>query len=119
MAGRIAKVSPEHIVMGASLLGDAVYDYYEGVRTAEDPIRSAAGVIGSTAAYGGGAALANRWLNSSNPLAKKIKGRMGGWSALVPLAAGYAASFPGGWAADRVDEFVRPPLAENIQHQLY
>lgn len=92
-------IAPERVAAYITALGDAGFDYSEGVRGGEDPIRALAGVTGSTlgqiAAFEG----ASKLLSRSKPgLAR----------AAIPVVAGFAGAIPGGYLADRLDEFIRP-----------
>lgn len=93
---RLAKVpflNPGVVMPAATIATDAVFDYGEGLRSGEDPLRAAAGVAGSAGGYAAAYALAHR--------------RMPRMAGLVPVVAGFGGSMLGGWMGDRADSVAR------------
>lgn len=105
--GKLVNLSQNPVARGvgrAAPYAAGALDYYSGLQQGEDPIRAGAGALGSTGGAVGGAALGAS-LGSFIPGPGNIAGAVVG---------GVLGGLTGGFAADRVDEAVRPERAVQI-----
>ncbi len=97
------EVDPKVAAQLAALGADSVYSFGEDLRQGKDFQRAAIDVAGNTL---GAIALHQ----VAEPLAHNpyVQQRLGNMSAAIPTLAGFGGILAGGYAGDRVDEYLRP-----------
>jgi hypothetical protein len=94
-------LSPEQIIIGATIATDTVYDFGEAVRTGDNFRDAAFGVGGNLAGSVVGLNMGTRYLDR-RPMMARSK-----YSGVVPVMTSLAGNVVGGYLGDRVNDVVK------------